>query len=97
MLRRFRITWLEEQGCPRGLLSAWAGHSNVEKYDKTAEDHEFRRKHAERIGTGLNLADALVPQIVKLGDPQAAKKPGTRKDPQLKSRSSAAWCVANLC
>jgi hypothetical protein len=59
-----RSTWLEEQGCPRGLLAAWEGHSIADvdaKYDKTAEDREFRRKQIERIGTGLNLADALLP------------------------------------
>jgi integrase len=62
--RRYRSTWLEEQGCPRGLLAAWEGHSIADvdaKYDKTAEDREFRRKQVERIGTGLNLADALLP------------------------------------
>ena len=90
VLRRSRMTWLEEQGCPRGLRDVWMGHAGIgtaSKYDKTAEDREFRRKQVERIGTGLNLADALALRIVKPGDPrpnaaQAAKKPGTRKDPQ---------------
>jgi hypothetical protein len=81
------MTWLEEQGCPQGLRDAWMGHAGVgmaSKYDKTAEDWEFRRRQVERIGTGLNLADALIPQITKPGPhaAQAAKKPGTSKDPK---------------
>jgi integrase len=58
-LRRYRLTWLEEQGCPRGLEAFWMGHSNGDmrgRYDKTAEDREFRRKQVERIGTGLELS-----------------------------------------
>jgi integrase len=58
-LRRYRVTWLETQGCPRGLEAAWIGHSNGDitaRYDKTAEDREFRRKQVERIGTGLELS-----------------------------------------
>jgi hypothetical protein len=65
-LRRYRVTWLEEQGCPRGLEAAWIGHSMSDvtsKYDKTAEDREFRRKQVERIGTGLEIDWATKPQI----------------------------------
>ena len=66
---------------------AWMGTAACtvpRKYDKTAEDREFRREQVESIGTGLNLADALIPQITKPGPhaAQAAKKPGTRKDPE---------------
>jgi hypothetical protein len=53
------VTWLETQGCPRGLEAAWIGHSNGDitaRYDKTAEDREFRRKQVERIGAGLELS-----------------------------------------
>jgi integrase len=58
-LRRYRLTWLEEQGCPRGLEAFWMGHSSGDmrgRYDKTAEDREFRHKQVERIGTGLELS-----------------------------------------
>jgi integrase len=58
-LRRYRVTWLETQGCPRGLEAAWIGHSSGDmrgRYDKTAEDREFRRMQVERIGTGLELS-----------------------------------------
>jgi integrase len=61
-LRRYRVTWLETQGCPRGLEAAWIGHSNGDitaRYDKTAEDREFRRKQVERIGTGLVISEIL--------------------------------------
>jgi len=59
-LRRYRVTWLETQGCPRGLEADWIGHSNGDitaRYDKTAEDREFRRKQVERIGTGLVISE----------------------------------------
>jgi integrase len=59
-LRRYRLTWLEEQGCPRGLEAFWMGHSSGDvrgRYDKTAEDREFRRKQVERIGTGLVISE----------------------------------------
>jgi len=53
-LRRYRLTWLEEQGCPRGLEAFWMGHSSGDvrgRYDKTAEDREFRHRQVDRIGT----------------------------------------------
>jgi integrase len=59
-LRRYRLTWLEEQGCPRGLEAFWMGHSSGDvrgRYDKTSEDREFRRKQVERIGTGLVISE----------------------------------------
>ena len=70
-LRRYRVTWLETQGCPRGLEAAWIGHSNGDitaRYDKTAEDREFRRKQVERIGTGLMLSEIFVglPEVANL-------------------------------
>jgi integrase len=68
VLRRFRTTWCEEQGTPRSLLDAWIGHSNgyvTDRYIKSAEDREYRRKQVERIGTGLNLGDAVAPQSTK--------------------------------
>jgi integrase len=58
-MRRYRLTWLEEQGCPRGLEAFWMGHSSGDmrgRYDKTAEDREFRRTQVERIGTRLELS-----------------------------------------
>jgi integrase len=61
-LRRYRLTWLEEQGCPRGLEAFWMGHSSGDmrgRYDKTAEDREFRHKQVERIGTGLVVSEIL--------------------------------------
>lgn len=71
-LRRYRLTWLETQGCPRGLEAFWMGHSNGDmrgRYDKTAEDREFRRKQVERIGTGLDLKN-----IFETGNPVLGNK-----------------------
>jgi len=58
-LRRYRVTWLETQGCPRGLEAAWIGHSMADvtaKYDKSAEDRESRHRQVDRIGTGVELS-----------------------------------------
>jgi integrase len=58
-LRRYRLTWLEEQECPRGLEAFWMGHSSGDmrgRYDKTAEDREFRHRQVDRIETGLELS-----------------------------------------
>jgi len=71
---------------PRSLLDQWIPPNNgnvTDRYIKSAEDREFRRKQVERIGTGLNLSDALVSQITNSGThhDKATKKPGTRKDP----------------
>jgi integrase len=59
-LRRYRITYLEEQNCPRSLLAAWVGHANnksiTDRYIKSAEDLVYRRQWVERLGTGLDIA-----------------------------------------
>jgi hypothetical protein len=82
----------EEQGTPRSLLDQWIGHSNgnvTDRYIKSAEDREFRRKQVERIGTGLNLSDPTLsfhrspvrgPTTTK---PQ--RNPAPAKIPQLRS------------
>lgn len=85
VLRRFRSTWCEEQGTPRSLLDAWIGHSNgnvTDRYIKSAEDREFRRKQVDRIGTGLNLADAVAPQITKPGTQHGKATKSRHKDQQ---------------
>jgi hypothetical protein len=76
----------EAPGTPHSLLDQWIGHSNgnvTDRYIKSAEDREFRRKQVERIGTGLNLADTLVSQITssRTHHDKATEKPGTRQDP----------------
>ena len=57
-LRRFRITYLENQGVPRGLVQFWAGHSGkgiTERYVKAGQDIESRKVWAERVGLGFKL------------------------------------------
>ena len=66
-LRRYRTTWLDQQGAPRSLTVAWLGHSaggNItDRYIKSDEDQIYRRNWCERIGTGLDLEWATKPQI----------------------------------
>ena len=101
--RRYRMTWLEEQGCPKGLRDAWMGHAGVgtaSKYDKTAEDLEFRHKQVERIGTGLNLSDVTAPQISKTRHPAASNtKPATptKRAPTRKDPSASITVKKSLC
>jgi integrase len=66
-LRRFRASWCDEQRAPRSLLCAWLGHSSKDGeitnlYIKSAENQKYRREWAERIGTGLEVAFATLPQ-----------------------------------
>jgi integrase len=66
-LRRRRATHLDEQGTPRALVSAWMGHSTKGEgmsslYIKSQENLQFRRQHCERVGTGLDLVAAILPQ-----------------------------------
>lgn len=66
-LRRRRATHLDERGTPRALVSAWLGHSTKGEgtsalYIKSQENEEFRRQHCERVGTGLDLDAAILPQ-----------------------------------
>ncbi len=90
VLRRFRTTWCEEQGTPRSLLDAWIGHSNgnvTDRYIKSAEDREFRRKQVERIGTGLNLGDATAPQSTK----KSRRKDPRPGSPKIEETAVAGW------
>jgi site-specific recombinase XerD len=86
-LRRLRVSHLREVGCNEDILKAWLGHSNgrdmTNRYSKLSENLELRRTWAERTGTGLNLADALTPQITESGThhDKAAKK-SRRNDPR---------------
>jgi hypothetical protein len=91
------MTWLEEQGCPRGLRDAWMGHAGVgmaSKYDKTAEDREFRRKQVERIGTGLEIASAIAPQITKSGTQRANSSKSAKPLPPVSEESAQPEFVA---
>lgn len=88
-LRRARSRYLNEHGCPRNLLKEWLGHSltaDISDIYIGSAELEFRQKHAERIGTGLALDAATLPQRgVKLGRPRKpAVQKGTANLPHLK-------------
>jgi integrase len=55
-MRRFRITWLRKQSAPEDLIRFWLGQAKesvTDRYSKLADDLEFRRQVAERVGTGF--------------------------------------------
>jgi integrase len=55
-MRRFRATSLRKQRAPEDLIKFWLGHAEqsvTDGYSKLAEDEEFRRQEAERLGTGF--------------------------------------------
>jgi integrase len=56
--RRFRVTHLRKQETPEDLLRFWIGHGDksvTDGYSKLAEDVEYRKAVAERVGTGFRL------------------------------------------
>jgi integrase len=66
-LRRYRASWADENGAPRSLLAAWMGHTSsgegiTSLYIKSAENQKYRRTWCERVGTGLEIAAATLPQ-----------------------------------
>lgn len=58
-LRRFRITHLDSQGVPRGLVKFWAGHSSnsdiTDRYIKASENIEERKKWCAKAGLGFEF------------------------------------------
>ena len=83
--RRFRLTRLRDIGVPEDIIRYWVGHAGegiTDRYSKLAENVELRKEWALRSGLGFSLD-----HLGKPGDPRphaakAAKKPGTRNDPQ---------------
>lgn len=56
--RRFRVTHLESQNVPRGLVQFWLGHSGTtitDRYVKIGQDLQARREWATRAGIGFEL------------------------------------------
>jgi hypothetical protein len=57
-MRRFRTTWLRKQRAPEDLIKFWLGQSEssvTDTYSKLADDVEFRRQVAEKLGTGFDV------------------------------------------
>jgi integrase len=56
--RRFRMTHLENQGVPRGLMDFWMGHAGKDvhaRYVRLDKDIKARKEWAERAGLGFDL------------------------------------------
>lgn len=65
-MRRFRTTWLRKQRTPEDLIRFWLGHaksSMTDGYSKLADDIEYRREVAEKIGTGFTVPTSMRPMI----------------------------------
>jgi len=86
-MRRWRVSYLKMIGTPEPLLKAWIGHSNgndiTARYDKSADDREWRQTWANKCGIGFEL-----PEIGKSGDPRP--RPHTRRTSTKPSSSEAA-------
>jgi integrase len=65
-MRRFRATWLRKQRTPEDLIRFWLGHaksSMTDGYSKLADDIDYRREVAEKIGTGFTVPTSMRPMI----------------------------------
>jgi len=103
-LRRYRASWADEQRMPRSLLCAWLGHSSkggeiTNLYIKSAENKNFRREWAERIGTGLEIAAATLPTLSKLkaAKPRKARKIAVRTNPEQISEPAPQIIRTKVC
>lgn len=71
--RRFRITYLRQQGVQESLIKAWAGHSGeagkesvTDLYDRTEVDVQYRKGQAEKAGIGFTIpANVLFVQTAR--------------------------------
>jgi integrase len=62
-MRRWRVSYLKMIGTPEPLLKAWIGHSSgkdiTARYDKSADDREWRQTWANKCGIGFELPEIL--------------------------------------
>lgn len=66
-LRRFRVTHLDNESVPNGLLKYWVGHaaSNIsEKYTKVGGMKEMRREWTNKVALGFKLNTLSVLDIL---------------------------------
>jgi integrase len=59
-LRRWRVSYLKSIGIPDSLLKSWIGHSSngsdiTARYDKSADDKQWRHEWANKVGIGFDL------------------------------------------
>lgn len=93
--RRWRVSYLKTIGTPESLLKAWIGHSignditarnDVSaRYDKSANDMEWRQATANRVGIGFELP------TLTAGDPPPRNtlKPRTQSKSAVRSKPTA--------
>ena len=65
-MRRFRTTWLRKQRAPEDLITFWLGHAKqsvTDGYSMLAQDVEFRREVAEKLGTGFTVPASMIPMV----------------------------------
>jgi integrase len=70
-MRRFRTTWLRKQQAPEDFIKYWLGHAKqsvTDAYSKLANDEEFRKEVAERIGTGFAVPAPMRPMRPKISE-----------------------------
>jgi integrase len=63
--RRYRTTWLRKQRTPEALTQFWLGHAGksiTDSYDRSREDHQYRKEIAALVGTGFSVPSTVVVQ-----------------------------------
>jgi integrase len=68
-MRRFRTTWLRKQRTPEDLIRFWLGHAQssvTDGYSKVADDIEYRREVAKKIGTGFTAPPSTRPMVPRI-------------------------------
>jgi len=72
--RRFRATFLSKSQVPDALVRFWLGHANkgvTDEYIKMADELDFRKEVAERIGTGFELFESPIVRNVRRNNVEA--------------------------
>jgi len=72
--RRFRTTWLRKNRAPEDLIKYWLGHSDktvTDAYSKVADDVDFRKEIAEKLGIGFDLPVLEAPGVQSVHNSQA--------------------------
>jgi integrase len=68
-MRRFRTTWLRKQRTPEDLIRFWLGHAQscvTDGYSKVADDIEYRREVAKKIGAGFTVPPSMRPMVPRI-------------------------------
>ena len=78
-MRRFRTTWLRKQRAPEDLIKFWLGHAKqsiTDGYSMLAQDVEFRREVAEKLGPGFEVPASMTPTTPRKRRKSKAKADG---------------------